>query len=157
MRGQQAGFRRSRRYRWGSDRGDAGLPLLLIVPALLIIVLHLINASQQLYERREAYSVASAAARFGNQADQLAVRSESVAAIDRGKSEDSIRRFVASEGYTVTNLTFDDDRGDGTFTITVEVEKTVDYVFPIPTALSPTVTGRAESVLNRGVSGAGLP
>lgn len=145
------------RCRLRSDRGDAGLPLLLITPALLIIVLHLINASQQLYERREAYSVASAAVRFGNQADPLAVRTESVAAIDRSRSEASIRNFVASEGYTIVSLSFDDDRGDGTFTIALEIQKGVDYVFPIPSALSPTVNGSAEAVLNRGVSGAGAP
>lgn len=139
------------------DRGDAGLPLLLITPALLIIVLHLVNASQQLYERREAFSVASAAARFGNQADPVAVRDTSEAAIDRAEAEASIRDFAAAEGYAVTELAFDDNRGDGTFTITVEVEKPVDYLFPIPTALSDTVTGRAESVLNRGVSAAGTP
>jgi hypothetical protein len=120
-------------------------------------VLHLINASQQLYERREAFSVASAAVRFGNQADPLAVRTESAAAIDSAKSEASIRNFVADQGYQVASLTFDDDRGDGTFTIVLEVEKNVDYIFPIPSALSPTVTGQAESVLNRGVSGAGSP
>ena len=139
------------------ERGDAGLPLLLITPALLIIVLHLINASQQLYERREAFSVASAAARFGNQADPLAVRDSSEASIDEGAAEDSIRRFAAAEGYSVVELNFVEDRGDGTVTITVEVQKPVDYLFPIPTALSDTVTGRAESVLNRGISAAGAP
>jgi Flp pilus assembly protein TadG len=140
-----------------NDRGDAGLPLLLITPALLFIVLHLVNASQQLYERREAYSVAAAAARFGNQGDPLAIRERSTAAIDTAASESSIRNFVADQGYVVTNLTFSDDRGDGTFTISVEVEKAVDYIFPMPSALSDTVSGRAESVLNRGVSAPGQP
>ncbi len=140
-----------------NDRGDAGLPLLLITPALLFIVLHLVNASQQLYERREAYSVASAAARFGNQGDPLSIREQSEAAIDLAASEASIRNFASDQGYTVINLSFVDDRGDGTLTITVEVEKTVDYIFPIPSALSATVSGQAESVLNRGVSGPGAP
>lgn len=143
------------RRRFTRERGDAGLPLLLITPALLIIVLHLVNASQQLYERREAYSVASAAVRFGNQGDPLSIRERSEAAIDLAESEASIRNFAADQGYTVTNLVFRDDRGDGTFTISLEVQKTVDYIFPIPSALSPTVDGRAESVLNRGVSGPG--
>jgi hypothetical protein len=133
------------------------LPLLLITPALLFIVLHLVNASQQLYERREAYSVAAAAVRFGNQGDPLSIRQTSSAAIDPAASEASIRNFAADQGYVVTSLTFTDDRGDGTFTIAVEVEKAVDYIFPIPSALSATVNGRAESVLNRGVSGPGSP
>lgn len=138
-----------------SERGDAGLPLLLITPALLFIVLHLINATQQLHERREAYSVAAAAARFGNQPDPLRVREESAAAIDRARSEALIRDFVTGEGYVVNSITFTDDRGDGTFTIAVEIERPVDYIFPIPGSLSNSVTGRAESVLNTGVSAAG--
>jgi len=138
-----------------SDRGDAGLPILLIVPALLFIVLHLINASQQLYERREAFSVASAAARLGNQADQVQVRANESASIDVAKATSSIQNFVADQGYNLVVLRFDDDRGDGTVTVVVEVERDVDYIFPIPGTLANTVDGRASAVLNRGVSAPG--
>lgn len=140
-----------------SDRGDAGLPLLLITPALLFVVLHLVNASQQLYERREAFSVASAAARIGNQADQTEVRRNESAVIDTGAATAQIQQFVADEGFTVTSLSFDDDRSDGTVTVVVGVERQVDYIFPIPGTLSGSVSASASSVLNRGVSAPDTP
>ena len=139
----------------GSDRGDAGLPLLLITPALLFIVLHLVNASQQLYERREAFSVASAAVRLGNQADQVEVRRQQSAAVDVAKSTRSIRNFLADEEYDVVSLRFHDDRGDGTVTVSIEIRRRIDYVFPNLGVLSDTVDGRASAVLNRGVSAPG--
>lgn len=137
-----------------TERGDAGLPLLLISPLLLIIVLHLINATHQLYERREAYATAATATRIANQADPIQVRVEQSASIDEGKSSDAVRRYAASAGYRVNELTYLAN-GDGTITTRVVVERDIDYIFPIPTLLPDTITGEAESILYSGVTGPG--
>ncbi|MEM7340477.1 MAG: hypothetical protein AAF467_17605 [Actinomycetota bacterium] len=138
-----------------SERGDAGLPLLLITPALLFIVLHLVSASQQLAERREAFSVASAAARLGNQPTAVEVRRTEGASLDQAESVAMIEDFVTSQGFDVVAISFDDDRGDGSVTVTVEVAREVDYIFPHSGVLNSTVVGEASAVVNRGVSGVG--
>ena len=115
----EAGFR--------SERGDAGLPLLLITPALLIIVLHLVNASQQLYERREAFSVASAAARFGNQADPVA------GVVDPSAISRLIEALASK--FLVLSVSYDQRRAQ-------EVAASAENA-GIPTAAVPTTPVRA--------------
>lgn len=133
------------------ERGDAGIGFLLAIPALLIAVLSLVNATQMLYERREAWAVASAATRVGSQADPFQVRSTRLAEIDEGKARTAINRYVTDAGYTVVAVNFGGTPGAGT-TVTVEIIKDIDYIFPIPTALSGTITGRAVTTLRTGVS-----
>ncbi len=139
--------------RW-AERGDAGLPAILITPLLLFMVLHLINASQQLYERREAYAVAATATRVANQGDPTQVRLQRTAAIDEGKARDAVEAFVVSEGYQLTDLRFTASAAGAT-TVTVEVQRPIDYLFPIPTLLPDTITGTAEATLIAGVTGPG--
>lgn len=143
--------KRSPRLNLGPDRGDAGLAFILLIPVLLIIVLHLINATQQLYERREAWAVAAAATRVGNQADPFQVRATRSPEVDEGKARDAIERFVADAGYRVNEVNFAGN-ANGTTDLTVEIEKDIDYIFPIPSGLAETITGRSESTLRVGVS-----
>lgn len=137
-----------------AERGDAGLPAILITPLLLFMVLHLINASQQLYERREAYAVAATATRVANQGDPTQVRLQRTAAIDEGKASDAVEAYVSSEGYQLASLQFTTSAAGAT-TVTVEVERPIDYLFPIPTLLPGTITGKAEATLIAGVTGPG--
>jgi len=130
------------------------LPAILITPLLLFMVLHLINASQQLYERREAYAVAATATRVANQGDPTQVRLQRTAAIDEGKASDAVEAYVASEGYQLTELSFTTSAAGAT-TVTVEVERPIDYLFPIPTLLPGTISGKAEATLVAGVTGPG--
>lgn len=136
------------------ERGDAGLPVILITPLLLFMVLHLINASQQLYERREAFAVAATATRVANQGDPTQVRLQRTAAIDERKARDAVEAYVAAEGYQLNDLQFTTSAGGAT-TVTVEVERPIDYLFPIPTLLPGTITGKAEATLIAGVTGPG--
>lgn len=133
------------------ERGDAGIAFVLLIPALLLIVLHLINASQQLYERREAWAVAAAATRVGNQADPFQVRATRSPEVDEGKARDAIELYVDNAGYAVNSVVFTTN-ANGTTDVEVEIEKPIDYLFPIPSGLSPTITGRANSTLRVGVS-----
>ena len=142
------------RLRWNgpsSERGDAGLPILLITPFLLVIVFQLVSATQLLFERREAYSVAHATARATNRADPGAVRAESRAVLDPAASEAAGQAFIASEGYTGT-VTYDLE-GD-LFVVTVEVEKGVDYIFP-NVGLPASIGGEATAEVLAGISDAG--
>ena len=131
--------RRDRR----DDRGDAGVAFILIIPALLFVVIHLITASQQLFERREAWAVAAAASRVGAQADPLLVRQTNEATIDPAKAQAAVNRYVNDAGY---QLDVFDLTGN---TLTVEVSGTINYVFP--TLLNTSITGRAETTLRSGV------
>ena len=133
------------------DRGDAGLAFVLLIPVLLVIVLHLINATQQLYERREAWAVAAAATRVGNQADPFEVRATRSPEVDEDKARDAIERFVSDSGYRVNEISFSGN-ANGTTDLLVEIEKDIDYLFPIPSGLAGTITGRSESTLRVGVS-----
>lgn len=129
--------------RANDDGGDAGVAFILIIPALLFVVVHLITASQQLYERREAWAVAAAASRVGAQADPLLVRQTNEPTIDAAKARAAVTRFVNDAGY---QLDVFDLSGN---TVTVEVSGSIAYVFP--TTLSTTITGRAETTLRAGV------
>lgn len=129
--------------RANGDEGDAGVAFILIIPTLLFVVVHLITASQQLYERREAWAVAASASRVGAQADPLLVRQTNEATIDPVKAQAAVNRYVNDAGY---QLDVFDLNGN---TLTIEVSGTIDYVFP--TILSNTITGRAETTLRAGV------
>ena len=133
----------ARTRRADNDRGDAGVAFILIIPALLFVVVHLITASQQLYERREAWAVAAAASRVGAQADPLLVRQTNEPTIDAGKARAAVTRYVSDAGY---QLDVFDLQGN---TLVIEVSGNIDYVFP--TTLSSTITGRAETTLRAGV------
>ncbi len=134
---------RRRTARADEDRGDAGVAFILIIPALLFVAVHLITASQQLYERREAWAVAASASRVGAQADPLLVRQTNEPTIDAAKARAAVNRYVTDNGY---QLDVFDLTGN---TVTVEISGTIDYVFP--TVLSTTITGRAETTLRAGV------
>ena len=128
------------------DNGDAGIAFVLAIPALLFVVLHLITASQQLYERREAWAVASAASRAGAQGDPLRVREENAAAIDVGRAEAAITRYASDAGYQVVNVAIDPAAN----TVEVEIAKQIDYIFP--TLLNTRITGKSNTTLRAGVS-----
>ena len=131
------------------ERGDAGVAFILIIPALLFVVLHLINATQHLYERREAWAVASAASRVGAQADPFQVRATSTATIDEAKAEAAIQRYVNDAGYQVVVADID----PSTLLVTIEITKNIDYIFGgLPGALSPTITGKSQTTLRVGVT-----
>lgn len=129
--------------RANNEVGDAGVAFVLIIPALLFVVVHLITASQQLYERREAWAVAAAASRVGAQADPLLVRQTNAPTIDTAKARAAVARYVNDAGY---QLDVFDLQGN---TLTIQVSGTIDYVFP--TILNPTITGEAETTLRAGV------
>ncbi len=132
-----------RTRRSSSDQGDAGVAFVLIIPALLFVVVHLVTASQQLYERREAWAVAAAASRVGAQADPLLVRRTNEPTIDAAKARAAVTRYVNDAGYQL--VVFDLQSNN----LTIEVSGTIDYVFP--TILSPAITGVAETTLRAGV------
>ena len=61
---------------------------------------------------------------------------------------------MAAEGYELTDLSFASGPG-GTTTVRVEVQRPIDYLFPIPTLLPGTITGDAQATLISGVTGPG--
>ncbi len=145
---------RSKWSRLRSDRGDAGLPVLLIAVPLLLVTLHLINATQQLYERREAFAVAASAARLGSQGDPAVVRDETrTDLLDPATARANIIAYVAAQGpewSVVGDPVFDGPQADGTYIVTVVVQKTVNYTFP-NAGLSTAIQGEAEAITTVGV------
>lgn len=133
------------------ERGDAGLAFLLMVPALLIVALSLVNATQGLYERREAWAVASAASRVGAQADPFQVRVSDAPTIDEGRARAAIRQYVTDEGYRLNSAVF--DFADNT--LDIEIEKDIGYIFPFHVGMPDTIEGKSFTTLRAGVTAEG--
>ncbi len=125
------------------------MAFILIIPAMLLIVVHLVAASQQLYERRQAWAVAASASRVGAQADPFEVRRTNAATIDVTKAQAAVANYVTAQGYQLQLADFDLANN----TLEVTVQKNIDYVFPtVLSATNGVITGRAETTLRVGVT-----
>lgn len=118
------------------ERGDAGIPVLLIVPALLTVVLTLTAATQQLQARREAFAVANAAARAAAQGSENQNRDADdegpeTVVIDEGSAEARARELAQRNSDLSDSMDFQVVSAviDGN-SVTVELHVTYDPVFP---------------------------
>jgi hypothetical protein len=117
----------------------------ILVLFLMIGGWSLISASQQWGARRDAHSVAAAAARAGAQGDPTALRSGGV--LDPDAATARANAIITAAGDTGT-VTVNGAQ------VTVTVTVTVRYSFPSP-SFPDTVAGTATAIAARGVDQAG--
>jgi Flp pilus assembly protein TadG len=132
---------RVRRVEWSSDEGSYMPMVAIVVVFLMVASFTLISATQQWNARREARSIAAAAARAGAQGN------------DSGRAEffDPTQATQRAQAVLGAAGAGGSVRVQGT-NVTVTVTMVVAYTFPAP-GLPGTVEGTSTAGTHRGVSG----
>lgn len=124
------------------DRGSVMPMTTILVVFVMVGGWALMSASQQWNARRDAHTVAAAAARAAAQGDERSLRASGV--IDPGAAAARADAIITASGYW-GSVAVDGD------TVTVTVTAPVDYAFPSP-GFPAAVSGTATAVAARGVT-----
>ena len=130
-----------RRVDWSSDEGSYMPMAAIVVVFLMVASFTLISATQQWNARREARSIAAAAARAGAQGSDTG----------RGEFFDPTQATQRAQAVLGAAGAGGSVRVQGT-NVTVTVTMVVGYTFPAP-GLPGSVSGSSTAGTHRGVSG----
>ena len=133
--------RRFNRPDWSSDEGSYMPMAAIVVVFLMVASFTLISATQQWNARREARSIAAAAARAGAQGSDTG----------RGEFFDPTQATQRAQAVLGAAGAGGSVRVQGT-NVTVTVTMLVGYTFPAP-GLPGSVSGSSTAGTHRGVSG----